>query len=183
MRKLLVIAALALSTTLLMGGDSGCSGDVKPTSDQVITKQQESNLANAARDVGMPAIVNYTEKHLVKQLYEMRDDPKLVTYTYLQGIDGRLTCLGTSIGYGIPYAVQFSNPQKQERPAYAYHEYQSVVIDQAEPNGLYPPSSTAGTWVFLYNPETKQGEPTYVEPNVTVSRFKLTGPSVSKECQ
>ena len=182
MRKLLIVGAIILGVTPLMAGESGCGESGPPTSDQVVQKQQENNLANASRDVGMPAITNYTEKRLVKQLYEMRDDPKIITYTYLQGIDGRLTCLGQSVGYGVPYAVQFSNPQQQVSPTDYNHDYQSLVITQAEPNGLFPPSSTAGTWVFLYDPETKRGVPTYVEPNVTVSRFPLTGPAIAHAC-
>ena len=98
MRKYLIAGAVVLMTFPLMGADSGCGSSGPPTSDQVAQQQQETNLSHAVRDVGMPAITNYTEKRLVKQLYEMRDDPKLVTYTYLQGIDGRLTCLGQSIG-------------------------------------------------------------------------------------
>ena len=89
MKKYLIAASIFAATVLVMGDDGGCSETI--TSDQIAHQQQEKNLANAARDVGMPAITNYTEKRLLKQLYEMRDDPKIITYTYLQGIDGRLT--------------------------------------------------------------------------------------------
>ena len=176
MRKLFTVVGVVAVCALTMGDDGGCSGG-PPTSDQLAHQQQESNLAHAARDVGMPAITNYTEKRLVKQLYEMRDDPKIVTYTYLQGIDGRLTCLGQSIGYGVPYATQYSNPQTAIEDSRWFGS-----LPQAEPNGLFPPTSTAGTWVFLYDPDSKQGVPTYVEPNVTVSRFPLTGPAIAKAC-
>lgn len=178
-KVMLTLAGMAFVTTALMAND--CGGNAPPSSDQLVKQHQETNLAQAARDVGMPAIVNYTEKRLVKQLYEMRDNPSIITYTYVQGIDGRLTCLGQSVGYGIPYATQYSNPQQLVDADLGQYRG-NIALAQAEPNGLFPPSTAMGTWVFLYDPDNKQGEPTYIEPNVTVSRFKLTGPAIAKEC-
>lgn len=174
MKKILLVSLLSLS---LFGCDQAPA-----SSDTVLAQQQENTVKNAVRDVGIPAVVNYTEMRLVKQLYEMRDDPKVVTFTYLQGLDGRLTCLGHSIGYGIPYATQYSNPQKIVWDG-ANGNYYHGQMPQAEPNGLFPPTSAAGTWVYLYNADDKQIYPTYVEPNVTVSRFPLRGPAVAKECE
>lgn len=179
----LIAAAVALVTILTMGDGGGCSnGSTTPTSDNLTSQQQENNLAQASRDVGMPAVINYTEKRLLKQLYEDRDNPTLITYTYMQStMTGLLTCLGKSIGYGIPYATQYSNPQhlvKANCGQYCSEE----PMAQAEPNGLFPPASAEGTWVFLYDAASKNTQPLYVEPPVTVSRFPLHGPAVAKEC-
>lgn len=89
---------------------------------------------------------------------------------------GCLVYLGASIGYGMPYATQFSNPQKV---VYEGGYQQSFgTLPQAEPNGLYMPPDAHGTWIMLYNAETKQADPVYVEPDVIVSPFRLT----AQEC-
>ena len=55
-------------------------------------------------------------------------------------------------------------------------------MPQAEPNGLYMPPDAEATWVMLINPANGEAVPTYVEPRITVSTFKLTGPAVSQPC-
>lgn len=123
--------------------------------------QQEQNLQEAGAQVGMPAITNYQEMRLVKQLYELRDK-EIATYAYLQSMDGSLRCLGDAIGYGIPYSTQYTNPQAP-----------GTARPQAEPNGLFMPDSTAASWIMLRDPGTGKVSPVYVEPNLIVSQFKL----------
>ena len=125
--------------------------------------QQEQSLQEANAQIGMPAIVNFQEMRLVKQLYELRDK-EIATYAYLQAMDGSLRCLGEAIGYGIPYSAQFTNPVS---PSSASGR------PQAEPNGLFMPDSASASWIMLLNPETKKASPVYVEPNLIVSQFKL----------
>ena len=75
-----------------------------------------------------------------------------------------------SIGYGFPYATQYSNGLKPVNIENISH-YETVVIQQAEPNGLFMPSAADGTWVMC---STKEGpKPVYIEPHVIVSPFKL----------
>jgi hypothetical protein len=77
-------------------------------------------------------------------------------------MDGTLIHVCDSIGYGIPYAVQYSNPMK------------SPGMPQSEPNGLFPPSSAEGTWVMCAAPNSQNGvDPLDIEPPVIVSPHKL----------
>lgn len=46
------------------------------------------------------------------------------------------------------------------------------TITQAEPNGLFMPSSSDGTWVMLLD-TAGNPQPIYVEPKVIVSPIKL----------
>ena len=124
---------------------------------------QQRSLNEAAAQVSMPAITNFQEMRLVKQLYELRDK-EIATYAYLQAMDGSLRCLGEAIGYGIPYSAQFTNPVTPGSAS---------GYPQAEPNGLFMPDSASATWIMLLNPETKKAAPVYVEPNLIVSQFKL----------
>lgn len=140
----------------------------EPTTDQIEQEKQEKILAEGQRQTGMPSIVNYQEKKNLKSIYELRDNNKLVNYAYLfNNMTGKLIFLGKCIGYGIPYATQYSNPQKLD-----YHT-NYVTMPQAEPNGLFMPADARGTWVLLLDKDS-QPHPVYIEPDVVVSPFPLT---------
>lgn len=146
-------------------------GDMVPSSqkrERVATEQ----LANqAAVTVGMPAITRFTEKRQLKMVYELRDNPELVTYTYTRDLQGKLhkVCPTTSIGYGIPYATQYSNPHTPiTRGAEGI-----TTIEQPEPNGLFMPGQADATWVLCLNPKTSKIEPVYEESKVTVYTYPI----------
>ena len=87
------------------------------SSDSIQTEQQETILKEGTSAVGMPAIKNFRERKLLKDIFELRDQSGLVTYTYLfNSMNGKLVFLCNSIGYGIPYATQFTSPQKNKSP-------------------------------------------------------------------
>jgi hypothetical protein len=139
------------------------------SSDEKQKQQQETTLAEGTAQVGMPGIKNFRERKLLKDIYELRDQSGLVTYTYLWNeFNGKKVFFCNSIGYGIPYATQFTNPQK----TLGGYDHR-VVIAQADPNGLFSPASAEGTWVMCKNPNGKDVKPVYVEPRIIVSPFKL----------
>lgn len=147
----------------------GC--EYTPSSDEIQQQQQEKILKEGVSQIGMPAIKNYRERKILKDILEMRDQEGIVTYTYLASEEagklGDLLCV--SIGFGVPYATQFTNPQKLE--FHSGHGY--VSLPQADPNGLFSPSSAEGTWVLCKDPNGKDVKPVYVEPRIVVSPFKL----------
>lgn len=159
----MLVLALALS---------GCKGGPLPkNSDDVQKDQQERILAEGTAQIGMPAIKNFREKKILKDIYELRDQEGLTTYTYVfNEFNGKLVFLGESIGYGIPAATQFTNPQKI---AASLYEGGYVILPQADPNGLFSPDSAEGTWVLLKDPHSSKVSPIYVEPRIIVSPFKL----------
>ena len=162
MKNILLVLALAVSLVSCM--------DYKPSADELDQKKQEQMLQEAQRQTGMPAIHNYQEKKLLKQIYELRDDEKIINYAYLYNeFNGKLIFLGKCVGYGIPYSTQYSNPQKLEYFSKLGH----IPMPQAEPNGLFMPSSSDGTWVMLLDSEGTP-HPVYIEPKVIVSPFPLT---------
>ena len=146
------------------------SCDEQPTSDQVQREQQEKILQEGTRELGMPAIKNFQEKKTLKWIFELRDDAKILNYAYaFSEVTGKFIFIGKCIGFPIPYCTQYTNPQKVER--YYTGVYQS--LPQADPNGLFSPSSADGTWVLLVNPKTGEPKPMYMEPKVTVTPFPL----------
>jgi hypothetical protein len=144
----------------------GCMED---GSDQKLGAQQENLMNEATRQVGMPAIVNFQERKLLKQILELRDQEHLICYAYIMPeMTGKLVFIGKCLGYGIPYATQYTNPQKQVYPGY----HDGSILPQADPNGLFMPDNAEGTWLMLLD---KQGNPhpVYIEPRVIVSPFPL----------
>jgi hypothetical protein len=166
MKRLATLPVLAL-VWLMCSADS-C--DSPPSSDQTQSQAQEQILKEGTQSVGMPAIKNFNERRLLKMILELRDQAGLTTYTYVwPEMSPKPIFLCDSIGYGIPYATQFTNPQKIAA------QYQSgyAVMAQADPNGLFSPAAAEGTWVMCKNPHGTDVTPVYIEPRVIVTQFKL----------
>ena len=165
MKKSMLISFSLLCAFLFLGNTDGCTDD---SSDAVQRRQQEQILAEGTSQVGMPAIKNFRERKILKEIIELRDQEGLVTYTYLFAeMTGKLTFLGETIGYGIPAATQFTNPEKPLYPQ------EVATIPQADPNGLFSPSSAEGTWVLMLDRKGGKTVPVYIEPRIIVSPFKL----------
>jgi len=162
---------LVISCVVFALAGIGCVQSPK-SSDQVQTQRTEQLAAEAASSVGIPAVKNFREMRLLKDIYELRDQDGLTTYSYVFSEQtGKLTLLCTSVGYALPYATQFSNPSKLvDGPAAGYDIFQTP---QAEPNGLFMPSSAEGSWVMCLDPTTKTTRAVYSEPRVIVSPFTL----------
>jgi hypothetical protein len=148
------------------------------TSDAKIQKAQEAILQQANDQVGMPAILNFQEKKMMKQIYELRDQEKLICYAYFYNeYNGKLVFFGKCLGYGIPYATQYSSAQKLSKSIYSDGTSEagpaSIPMQQAEPNGLFMPEAAEGTWLLMLD---KNGvpHPVYSEPKVIVSPFELS---------
>jgi hypothetical protein len=122
------------------------------------------------RQIGMPGIKNFQERKLAKMIFELRDQADLITYTYIITITGQKLFLGKSIGYGLPYSIQYTNPMKI---ADSKLQREFGVLPQADPNGLFMPSGLSATWVMLINPKTKKAQPVYIENEIIVSPFPL----------
>jgi hypothetical protein len=77
--------------------------------------------------------------------------------------------LGECIGYGLPYATQYTNPEKVQVDRTQTYG----TLPQADPNGLFMPSNAEATWIMLIDPTTKEPRPVYCEVRVLISPFKL----------
>ena len=159
MKKILLIAAVA---TVL----SACN--LQESSTQIERRKQEELSLQSVQSVGMPAITNFAEKRMMKDILELRDK-SVATTTYLVGMNNQLTKLCDSVGYGLPYATQYTNPQHL-----AYdNAHGGVILPQADPNGLYSPASAECTWVLCVDHKDGKAKPVYVEPRVIVSPISL----------
>lgn len=160
MKSVLVLMLVALMSSVACDRPAG--------SDEVQRRQQEVLLEEGTAQAGMPSIKNFRERKILKDIIEMRDANALATFTYLYSdMTGKFVFLGESIGFGIPAATQYTNPEKT-----IYHNG-VATMPQADPNGLFSPSSAEGTWVLLKDPNSKDVKPVYIEPRIIVSPFRL----------
>ena len=160
------ITVLTLGTVLgliLVGCDAP-----RETSTQIERKKQEEMSLQAVTQVGMPAITNFAEKRMFKDILELRDK-NTPTTTYLVGMNNQLTKVCDSIGFGLPYATQYTNPMRVGGDG--THGY--VTLPQADPNGLYSPASADGTWVLCVDHKDGKAKPVYIEPRILVSPFPI----------
>lgn len=156
--------------TLACFGLAACDERTQ-SSEQIQNRRQEQTNKQAVQTVGMPAITNFQEKRILKDILELRDT-QIRTWTYTQDMAGKLHKLCDSVGYGISAATQYTNPQRiardMETPSTG-----NVAIPQADPNGLYSPASAEGTWVLCSDPNKGKTVPVYTEPRIIVSPFPL----------
>jgi hypothetical protein len=141
---------------------AGCEG----RTDRKQRQATEKLVAEADRQVGMPGIANFTERKFARQILELRDS-KVSTYTYIVDWQGRLHFVCNSIGFGLPYSVQFTNPER------LVHQSRDVTLPQPDPNGLFMPDGLSATWILCDDGEGGVS-PIYSEPSLLVSPFRLT---------
>jgi len=165
MNKLLLVGVLGLTL-------SACDLPVsQQSSTQIEAKKQEELSKQGVETVGMPGITNFAEKRMMKDIIELRDQMK-PTYTYIVDMNGKPHKICDSLGYGLPYATQYTSPQRVAR-SMETQEQGNVVVPQADPNGLYSPASADGTWVMCLNPQSKKAEPQYIEPRIITTTYPL----------
>lgn len=145
--------------------------------DSKVKQQQDLQQKDLNNKIGLPDIKNWSEKSNMKYIYELRDKTDLICYLYTRSeVTGKYIYEGECMGYGIPYSTQYSNPEKAvdlEDETGEYHTgyYELSTMPQAEPNGLFMPTSSSATWIIRLS---NNGEPQveYYEPSIVVSPSK-----------
>lgn len=165
-----------LFSILILVTLNSCFDSKKPSSDRTLAVKTEKAMQEANRQVGLPSVKNFQEKKLMKMIYELRDQENLICFAYYVDLNGRKHFLGKSIGFGIPYSTQFSNPEKVVNLSDnlgSNLSYKVGKLPQPEPNGLFMPQGLSATWLLLIDPKTNEPRPVYIEPEIIVSPFKL----------
>lgn len=171
--KQVLASALVLIGLLGVCGftDDGCDSATPPQADRQQQDAQEHMSEQSNAEIGMPGVTNYEEKRIMRRLYEMRDK-NIATYTYMVDMNGNLHHVCDSMGYGLPYGVQYSNPEKRVAFTGSDPYHADFNLPQSEPNGLFMPPTAEGTWIICAS-NSGQFTPMYIEPRVIVSPFRL----------
>lgn len=169
--KKLAFSFLALGLLSL----TACGGSAATNSSNYEEREyQESIMQRANDEVGMPDITEFYEKKLAKEIFELRDDSSLICYAYTRNeMSGKYVYLGRCMGYGLPYSTQYTNPQKYINDPYGSVDTGSLVIEQADPNGLYSPEGLSATWLWLIDENTGEPNISYIEQEIFVSQQKM----------
>lgn len=104
------------------------------------------------------------ERHLMVKLYEARNT-SVATWSYtVNQYSGAVEWECASIGYPVPGGTQLTNPE------------QSIgnggSMPQPEPNGLFSPSTSQGTWVMCANDDGTVS-PIYIEDLVRTYPYPM----------
>lgn len=159
MKYVLALCALASLTAC---------GPENKSSNQIERAKQEELSKMAVQSVGMPAIVNFAEKRMMKDIIELRDRSAATT-TYIVDMNGKMHKVCDSVGFGLPYATQYTSPESYQK----VWDGKWDKMPQPDPNGLYSPAAADGTWVQCVNPKTKKATVVFLEPRIIVSPFPL----------
>lgn len=172
MKRALFITLFLVASFLLLTAES-CETSSAQTSDAVQEQQTEILLSEAQRQIGMPEITNFQQRKLMKMIYELQDQENLVCYAYIKSdYQGKLMYIGKCLGYGVPFSAQFTNPLKWDDVYHSNGGSYGKFLPQADPNGLFMPTSSSATWLMMLD---KENEPrlVYLEPEIVVSPFPL----------
>ena len=167
-------SVLFLFVIFLVGIFISCDTSNKgSTAEEQQTKQTDKILNEINAEIGLPDIVNFQQKRTMKMVFELSDQADLVCYAYLQSeYSGKLVYIGRCIGFGVPFSAQYTNPQKLVQTDLGQYSG-SMTLPQADPNGLYMPTSSSATWLLMVDPKTGEPWPVLFEPLLTVSPFPL----------
>ncbi len=165
MKKILsVILVLGLVVSL-----AGCNFDIEKDATDIQKEETKKLMTEAQNQIGMPNINHFSERKLLKKVLEKCDDPNLITYLYTVNLEGKLVYQGRGIGFGVPYSVQYTNPQKIE-------DWTSgggyAILPQADPSGLFKPDGLSATWYLMVDEETGENYVEYFEPDIIVKQTK-----------
>ena len=153
--------------------------ETKQNAESKQTIQTNQILDEINRQVGLPNLSNFQQKKLMKMVYELCDKEDLICYAYIKSdYHGKLFFIGKCIGFGVPFSAQFTNPEKVvEGDHMLGHDYSGLnyvmTLPQADPNGLYMPTSSSATWLMMIDPKDNKPRPVYLEPEIVVSPFPL----------
>jgi hypothetical protein len=172
MRKFQIMFLFAIMGVMFMAADcvDGVDGGSKSNRDQALKQEAMQQESNA--QTGFPNVHNFTMKKQMKMIIEACDQENLVCYAYtVSEMTGKRKFQFKCIGYGLPYATQFTNPEVDiyTNSASSIHHN----LPQADPDGLYKPSNAEGTWVMAINPKDGSVHVIYSEPKLMISPFEL----------
>lgn len=141
----------------------GCSGSNEK--DRMTVEKQQQHYAKVQP---VPFFDYSLERETFIQIYKMRNE-RVRTWCVWRSLNGMIEGHTESVGFPIPYDVQLTNPLARADGS------SNVVVEQAEPNGLFSSKTTRATWirsVVRHNGKVME-VPIYVEADVTCYPYPI----------
>ena len=148
------VMGLGLGLMMVCGMMVGCTERERAQYEDI--RKSEQAIADSQKSIGFPEVRYFNEKKNLKEIIELRDNPKLICYYYTKNtMTGKYVYQGKCQGYGVPSASNYTNPE------------------EADPNGMYMQGlSTTATCVSHINDKGEK-EIRYIEEEITVSQSKI----------
>lgn len=105
------------------------------------------------------------ERHLMIELYVARNNAVSTFSVVWDSYRGKIRWSCPSIGYPIPGGTELTNPQQALSTT-------GAVIAQAEPNGLYAPGTSYGTFVMCVNDDGTVS-PVFIEDSILTFPYPM----------
>lgn len=168
-KRFIVIGLLVMLLFLLSACGTIATSDQKAS--QAVDDQQNHYL-----DVQPIPWFDYSlDRYLMIQLYKSKNNAVQTFSVEWNDYLGTITFSCASIGYPIPGGTELDNPWQVQyyygSGSGAYSD-SGVAIGQAEPNGVFPPGTSAGTYVMCLNPDGTIG-PVYMEPSIQTFPYPM----------
>lgn len=174
MKNIIILISILMIISFIFTSCSNNNNSGRSVGEDEQMRQTSLIIDEINRQVGLPNIVNFQQKKTMKMIYELCDREDLICYAYLKSdYNGQLFFIGKCVGYGVPFSAQYTNPQKYFNDPYGDISAGSLIISQADPNGLYMPTSSSATWLMMVDPKTNEPRPVYIEPEIIISPFPL----------
>lgn len=145
---------------------SACNGQTATGKEQAQTNRVMSVLIDAQP---APVFDWSLERYLLIELYKARNSA-VSTYSYVfNDYLGKIVWSCPSVGYPVPGGTQLTNPDQLTFSRVKNGNHTETIegsIPQVEPNGLYTPATSAGTYVMCVNDDGTVS-PVYEERNVS----------------
>lgn len=166
MRRTLSLLALVGCALMLMAADCAPSAEYK---DNKNVQEQQTIYQNRQP---VPRFEFSQERDTLIQIYRLRQEARSTFTTFHSNGTGDVIFACPSRGYAIPADTQLTNP---EAPYTGVNGGQSgsMVVEQAEPNGLFSSKNTDGTWVLCVR-ENGEVAPVYTELKVQTFPFEVS---------
>lgn len=126
-----------------------------PNAQQTEQQQQTQDLQSLEQSQPLPHF-NYSQERqaLIVAESAAAAGTQTTSFFFNQGVQDPVSqCL--SIGMGVPDSASLSNPQ-QIAPVSGKYGGGTQVIGQEDPDGVYVPESSTGTWVNCVNPQGQE---------------------------
>ena len=137
------------------------------------TNQQDQGVSALLSNQPVPNLGGHSTVRQILIQLELAQNKVLNTYTYTMTIDGTIIYVCPSIGYPIPGGTQLTNPTRVSNGgSLSGTGTGNTTIGNPEPNGTYPPASSAGTYIMCVNPDGTIS-PEYWEPNMFSLPYKV----------
>lgn len=151
-----LVCVLLITLSVLL---AGC--DANSQESQSVREQQQQYVTGQP----VPQFDWSLERHVMVELYKARNSAVSTYSVVYSQYRGSISFACPSIGYPIPGGTQLTNPD-------AYYAT-GAVLPQAEPNGLFSPTTSAGTYVMCVNTDGSIS-PVYIEENVMTFPYPVT---------